>query len=112
MKKGQALIEFIIILPILLLLMFGVSDYIRIALLKSDISSLLTDTKELFKEGKTIKEIEEFINENIDASLEITNTNNDYITLTITKKIEFLTPGLGKILGSPYEVSASRSFYE
>ena len=61
MKKGQALIEFIIILPILLLLMFGVSDYVRIALLKSDITSLLTDTKELYKEGKTIKEIEEFI---------------------------------------------------
>lgn len=112
MKKGQALIEFIIILPILLLLMFGVSDYVRIALLKSDITSLLTDTKELYKEGKTIKEIEEFINENIDASLEITNTNNEYITLTIAKEIEFFTPGLGKILGSPYVVSASRSFYE
>lgn len=112
MKKGQALIEFIIILPILLLLMFGVSDYVRIALLKSDIASLLTDTKELYKEGKTIKEIEEFINENIDASLEITNTNNEYITLTITKEIEFFTPGLSKILGSPYVVSASRSFYE
>lgn len=112
MKKGQALIEFIIILPIILLLILGITDYVRITLLKSELDSLLPDTVNMYKEGKTLTEIENYINKNIDATLTITNTNDEYLTLTISKKINLFTPGLNKILDNPYSVSVDRVFYE
>ena len=42
-KKGQALIEFIIILPIFIMLMLAVFDYVRIYSEKSNLESVIED---------------------------------------------------------------------
>ncbi len=108
-KKGQALVEFIIILPVVILLFFGAIDFGRIILRTNELETLTSDVIDLYENGKTYDEINNFLKEtNENNTLEVKNKNNNYIEFNIKSKINFITPGLGKILGNPYEVKVKR----
>lgn len=108
-KKGQALVEFLIILPVTLLLIFCVVDFGRIISLKNDLESVTSDVVTFYQDGKTTSEIESIINENRkdEVKLEI-NTNGYYVTIKVSKKIEPITPGLTYIKSDVFNVSATR----
>lgn len=111
-KKGQALVEFIIILPVLILLFFGAVDFGRIILRKNELENLTSNIVDLYKDGKTFEELEEFLKENNrDNTLKVTNKDNMYVEFSLESKIDFVTPGLGKILGSPYYAKVTRVIY-
>ena len=57
-QKGQALVEFIIILPVTLILMFCVIDFARVISLRSDLESITQDATILLESGKTKEDIE------------------------------------------------------
>ena len=63
-KRGQALVEFIIILPILIMLFFGAIDFGRIILRKNELESITSDLVELYKNGSTYESLESFLKEN------------------------------------------------
>lgn len=107
-KKGQALVEFILILPITLILIFCIVDFGRVISLKNDLENKLSDIVMLYQNGKTLDEINIIINKDkndikIDASY-----NEDYITISVTKKIRPITPGLSYIKEELFDVSTSR----
>lgn len=108
-KKGQALVEFIIILPISLLLIFCVVDFGRVISLKSDLENKTSDVVTFYQNGNTPEEIEGLINnENKDKiKLEI-KTNGKYVTINLSKKIKPITPGLSYIKQDVFNVSVSR----
>lgn len=111
-KKGQALVEFIIILPVLIMLFFGAIDFGRIILRKNELESISSDLTELYKEGKSFNELEKFLKENNENNtLVVKNKDNKYIELTLESTIEFITPGLGKILGKDYKITTKRVIY-
>ena len=111
-KRGQALVEFIIILPVLIMLFFGAVDFGRIILRKNELESLTSDVTELYKDGKTYEELEDFLKENNkDNTISVKNKDNEYIEFTLISNVDFVTPGLGKILGDPYQVKVSRVIY-
>lgn len=106
MKKtsGQALIEFILILPVFLLLVFGSIEFGKIIYEKYQLQNDLDTVKMLYTQKRT-QELEQYLqNKNLIISYE---QKGDYTILTITKMIKVITPGLNQILKSPYPVKES-----
>ena len=109
MKKnsGQALIEFVIILPIILVILLYILEFGRITLKKYELESNMELIKELYKNHKQ-DEINNYINSNnIIISYE---KNNDLTTITIKKNIKTNMPLINKILGNTIETK--RTMYE
>ena len=108
-KKGQALVEFVIILPILLLLFFGSVDIARIAIRKNELENLTTDIIELHKKNKTIGEMKQHIKDNTDNPIDLyVVTEANKTTFNLSSNIDIITPGLNKILSNPYKVENKR----
>ena len=98
-KKGQALIEFIIILPIFIMLMLAVFDYVRIYSEKSNLESVIEDvilSNELNDDNITI----------------LKETDDEKTKYTLNKSIDIYSPVISVIIGNKYVVSISRVIYE
>lgn len=111
-KRGQALIEFVLILPILVMLLFCMIDFGKILFFRTNLESKLDDVITLYKEKRTFTEIENIIKkDDAKVTLEIINDNNKYLHFIIKKDVEVITPGLNLVLGNPYNVKVSRVVY-
>lgn len=98
-KKGQALIEFIIILPIFIMLMLAVFDYVRIYSEKSNLESVIED----------VILSNELNDDNITILKELDEEKTKYI---LNKSIDIYSPVISLIIGNKYVVSVSRVIYE
>ena len=107
-NKGQALIEFILILPILLILTIGIFDLFNIQNKKYELANDLDYISELYINNKE-NEIEEYLNKKEILLTKIQNEN--FLELTLTKKVNLITPGLNKILENPFTITVKRSVY-
>lgn len=108
-SKGQALIEFVIILPIFVFMILAVIDIGKILYFGNNLESKMDEVITFYEENKTYDEINNLIQLD-DAKIEFqaTNENNSYVEFRLIKKIAILTPGLNFILDNPYEVVAKR----
>ena len=98
-KKGQALVEFIIVLPLFIMLLLAVLDYARIMQNKFDLETKLDDII-----------LNDFTNDGND-NLKIEYLDNE-VKYTIKKKIEIFSPVLTVFMGSKYEIECERVVYE
>ena len=97
-KKGQALVEFILVLPILIIILLLVIDFGRLLIMKNHLEVVLT----------TVDNNTDVIN---DKEYKITITKDgNYIVLKSC--INVYTPGLSKILGNPSCVETSKEIKE
>lgn len=107
-KKGQALVEFILILPVLLFIIMGMIDIGNIILTKYSLVSELDVISNLYQNDKDA--YNNYITKNkITLSLD---KSDELTTLTISKKIKINTPLLSNVLKSPYLVQESMTIYE
>lgn len=100
-NKGQALVEFILILPVFLMLVLSIIDFGKIFYTKYTLQNDLDLITDLYNKNKE-DEYNNYVNNN-HLTLQI-STNNNLTTIEISKKIEIETPGLNKVLGNPYIV--------
>ncbi len=104
-NKGQALTEFIILLPVLMLLITGMVDFGNILYQKYQLENHL-DTVVLFYQNEEAAKISDYAKqENIVATIDETGEET---TLKVSKKIQVYTPGLNRILNSPYPIETKR----
>lgn len=103
-NKGQALVEFVLILPILILIVFSVIDFGMIYSSKSTLENDSADIIDLFKDGTTIDEIRNIYTDNV---INI-STTEDYYKFRISTSVDLITPGLNRILGDPYVLKVER----
>lgn len=111
-KKGQAIVEFIIILPLCLILIMAIIDVGKITCQKISLESTLNDVVSLYKDGTNIEEIDSKLrldSDNINLNIEEKQTE---VTLKLTKEVDIITPGLNLILDSPYEVAVDKNIYK
>ena len=103
-NKGQALIEFVLILPVFIFILFAVVDFGIIFNSKSNLENDCSSIVELFKNGTSIEEIKRIYDDNI------VNISNDgsYYKLSVSTSIDLITPGLNRVLGDPYLISVER----
>lgn len=106
-KKGQALVEFVIILPIFLILVLGVIDIGKILYNRTMLEGIMSDVVSMYESGHTAREIEEEID--LEHSELLIDEDNDFIVFHLIKEIDIVTPGLNLIFDNPYELDISRS---
>lgn len=104
-RKGQALVEFVLILPLFIFILFAIIDFGLIMSKKNELENMSVDVVTLFKNGKSIEEIDRMYN---DVSIN-KEENNDYTKIKISKDINVMTPGLNLVLGNPYRISVERN---
>ena len=106
-NKGQALLEFVLILPIFLLILFVIIDFGMIINTKNSLENKSVDIVSLVKNNQSKEEITKLYNDiNIDIKEE-----NDYLKIILTKEIDIITPGLNRIFSDPYEAKVERIVY-
>lgn len=97
-KRGQALVEFILIIPILLMTLIAFFDWIRIIDVKSELENHLDNYIE---------------NNETTSDIKITSEVNDnYKKYIASKELEIYSPVLVPILDNKYTVKVDRVLYE
>lgn len=107
-KKGQALVEFVIILPIFIMLVLGVVDIGNILYSKMTLEEQLSDVVSYYQKGKSKEEIEESLNFSSRYELQI-QKDGEYTNLLLVKKVDIITPGLQFVFDNPYTIEVKRS---
>ena len=106
-NKGQALVEFILILPVILAILLVIIDLGKIFNEKNTLENTSIDIIELYKNGKSIDEIKNKYNDIFIT----TNIEDNYLSLKLKKEIEIITPGLNIVLDNPFVVEVERVVY-
>lgn len=114
-RRGQALIEFVLVLPILIMLLFSIIDFGTILVRKSQLENKINDAYEVAKstaDGVDLYEkIKSAVNEDSDIKIDVElvfSNDSDYMTIRLTSDVKTITPGLNLILGYPYKATAER----
>lgn len=107
-NKGQALVEFILVVPILLILIFGIIDVGRVIYAKNNLENKASDAALLYKNGKSINEIENELDDDIKISV---TQEEDKFTIILKKSIEPITPGVYKIMKDAFDIETKRVIY-
>ena len=103
-RKGQALVEFVLILPIFIMILFSIVDFGMIFNKKNELENISIDIMNLLNNNNKIEEIQkEYPKEDI----KLTNEEK-YTIVEISTKVNIITPGLNRVLGNPYIVKVER----
>ena len=108
MNKGQALVEFIIILPVALLLVLGVIDFGNIIYKKYTLENDLDTVVDLYQNDQA-QAMNDYVTKN-NLSLNI-DSGEEYVTVSISKRVRVYTPGLGPIINNPFSIETKRVIY-
>ncbi len=104
-RKGQALVEFVLILPVLILILFAIIDFGTISSEKNNLENESIDIVMMIKNDTTIDKIKEvYADVNVESSVK-----DKYMNVKISKKINIMTPGLNLIIGDPYNIVIERN---
>ena len=110
-RKGQALVEFIIILPILIVILLGIVDFGLIIYNKNLLENTLEESTNIYRETKSREEVAKYLNENNQETSLVWFQDNQYLTLELKKDYDFLTPGLNLIFPENYQIEVKRVIY-
>lgn len=106
-NKGQALVEFVLILPILILILFVIIDFGMIINKKNSLENISVDVISFIKNDKPMEEIREMYS---DISIDVTS-ENDYLKVSVFDSVDIITPGLNRVLDDPYVIIVERFVY-
>lgn len=103
-RKGQALVEFVLILPIFLLILFAVVDFGLILSKKNELENISVDVVSMLKNNTSLEDIQTLYP---DITIDV-SSDDKYMTIKIYENIDIMTPGLNLVLGDPYKVEVER----
>ena len=106
-NKGQALVEFVLILPIFIIILFTIIDFGTIINTKNTLENYSIDIVELIKKDEDIDNIKSLY-KNINITITI---DNNYKRISLEEPVKIITPGLNRILSNPYMVKIERVIY-
>lgn len=114
-KKGQAVLEMALVLPIMLLVFCAIIDFGRILYTSASLNLVSQEAVRLAGLGKSDSEVYKYVYDKTylnDKNLmerkltpdETLRKSGDYVTLEIKYPIKYITPLMSKFLPSPYKV--------
>lgn len=107
-NKGQALVEFLLIIPVLMLIVLAFIDVGNIITSKYRLEGQISTIVTLY-ENNSRNDIERFVKNN---KLSISyNSYDNYTTISITKNVSIITPILNNILGKNITIETKRMIY-
>ena len=108
-NRGQALIEFIIVLPVFMFLVMGMIDFGTIIYEKYQLENEVDYIVDLYLQGLENDITSYAAKKNIRVDYQKTGNT---VSFELEKKVVLHTPGLNKVLSSPYPVSIDRVIYD
>ncbi len=108
-NKGQALVEFVMILPIFLFLTLGIIDFGNILHQKYQLENDLDTVIDLYQENNQGEITRYTSSKNI---IYLQEEEAEFTIIELSKKVKINTPGLNLILKEPYYIKTKRHFYE
>lgn len=109
-NKGQALVEFVILIPVLILLILSIFDLGNIILKKYKLENELDTIINYYNNND-----EQLMNSYAsmkDISIKKERKNNNMIDIKVLYEVNINTPVLNKIMGENYQIETSRIVYE
>lgn len=106
-RKGQALVEFVLILPIFIMILFSIVDFGMIFNKKNELENISIDIINLLNNNNNNNKIEEIQKEYPKVDIKLTDEEK-YTIVEISTKVNIITPGLNRVLGNPYIVKVER----
>ena len=104
-RKGQALVEFVLILPIFILILLVIVDFGSILYSKNQLENNSTDIVRLVLNGEDVLD---FSSRYPNYEITLEDTQNQYREINITQKIKIITPFLDRVLGNPCVIKTKR----
>lgn len=103
-RRGQALVEFVLILPILIFILFAIIDFGNIFSTKNSLEGDSSSIIELYNSGKTLEEIKLIYDDRV---ISIIN-DGEYNKFIISTSVKLITPGFNRLFGNPYVIKVER----
>ena len=109
-KKGQALVEFVIILPIIMMIIFVIIDFSNVFYQKNYLENMTNDVVRLKEHGKS----DEYIKNKTDKDIKISfERDGDSQKIIVSKNINLVTPFSNMFFKNPFTIKTERIvFYE
>lgn len=104
-RKGQALVEFVLILPVFIFILFVIVDFGNILSNKNKLEYVSADIVDMYKNGDSVSTIKDSFS---DINIDISNYRDKYTKIVIKKNVNVITPGLNRIIGNKYMVEVER----
>lgn len=108
-NKGQALVEFVLILPIILMILFIIIDFAHVHYERNHLESVLNDVIYMIKDDKSTDEIKSTLDTNVDY---VVTDNNDFATVAMAKEIFLVTPFSNLFFDNPYLIKVERTILD
>ena len=109
-NKGQALVEFVILIPVLMLLILSIFDLGNVILKKYKLENEL-DTIINYYNNNDEQLMNSYASMN-EINIKKERKNNDMINIKVSYDVKINTPLLNKIMGENYQIETSRIVYE
>jgi len=105
-NKGQALVEFIIIIPVLLLILLALVDFGSVIHQKYVLENDVDIVSDMYLLNKN-DDINNYVDKiGADISYE---TDDKYITIKLEKRTKYITGIISSAMGDDYKISASKT---
>lgn len=108
-NRGQALVEFVIILPVFLLLVISVIDFGNIVSKKYSLENDIDVVTDMYKSEK-YEEINTYTkNKDIKVSY---SEDDELFIINLSKDVNIISPMLNLIFGKTYDIEVEKSIYK
>ncbi len=107
-NKGQALVEFVIILPIIIMILFVVIDFAFVFYNKNSLEGVMDNVSIYQQNGKSYDEINKLLDS--DTVMKY-NYQGDKLEIVLTKKVNLITPFASSFLKNPYKITTKRVLF-
>ena len=108
-NKGQALVEFIIILPIFLILIISLIDFGNIFIKKNSLENNLDTIVSLYKESKTDEMKDYAIKNDMDVAI---SEDGNFKKFKLRKNVKLTSPFLVAVMGKNYKIETEKDIYD
>ena len=109
-KKGQALVEFVIVMPLMVLIMFAIIDFGTYNYNKSKLEGILNNVNNMYQNNETIDEIDAYLSKNDNSVVLNIDSGDKYTKIKLVKHYDFITPGIKSIFKNN-EITVERVIY-
>jgi len=112
-EKGQSLVEFALLLPLLLYLICGIIDFGRIMYTHMQLNLVAQEAVRLGGLGRSDADITQYTLDHVDNPTKVIVTispsdtirqSGEYVMVRLEEQIEYITPLMSTVLPSPYRV--------
>lgn len=107
-NRGQALVEFLLVIPVFMFILLGIIDVGNIIISKYKLENNLSTVVELYQNNQ-ITELSNYVSQN-DIVINY-EKNEKYIEIILSDNVSIKTPGLNNILGKSMLIETSRTIY-